>query len=124
MRLRHLPCALVAAALSLACGVGGSSGPADTQSPLVRIDDPVQGAQVGRQVLIAVTAQDDIGVDRVRILIDSVLLVDLAFPPYRTIWNTNSVADSTDHIISAEARDAAGNKGLVTVTVHVVHELQ
>ena len=124
MRIRLIPLAAVMATLSVACGVGGTTGAADTSPPLVVIDAPAAGATVDRNVSIDVRAVDDVGVDKVRISVDGVLLVDLFSTPYHASWNSNSVPTNTNHTITAEATDFSGNKFSVSVGVHVVHEAQ
>ena len=123
-RFRLLSFAAVTATLSLACGVGGSKNPTDTSGPLVVIDAPAAGATVDRNVSIDVRAVDDVGVDKVRISIDGVLLVDLFTAPYHASWNSNGVPTNTNHTITAEATDLSGNKFSQSVGVHVVHEVQ
>ncbi len=83
---------LVAALLcSLGCG-GGTSAPSDGSSPQVRIDAPAAGATVGGQVSIDVTATDNFGVDKVRILVGGTLLQELYTSPFHAVWNTSQLA--------------------------------
>jgi hypothetical protein len=70
---------------------------------------PTAGATVGRQVLIEVAAVDDIGVDKVRFLIDGVLLQEVFTAPYQVTWHTNSLVDGSLHTIRVEALDVAKN---------------
>lgn len=103
-----------------ACG-GGTAGPSDGSSPQVRIDAPVAGATVGGQVSIDVTAVDNFGVDKVRILIDGVLLnnAEIYTAPFHATWNTSSLADGSVHTIRVEALDVAKNIGTTSIQVTV-----
>lgn len=109
---------LSAAALLGSCSL--SNGPAaDGSAPLVGIDAPAANATVAGSVAIDVTAVDDFGVDKVRILIDGVLLAELFSTPFHAIWNTQSVTNNSSHVIRVEASDVAGNVGSKSITVTV-----
>ena len=109
---------LAAAALLGSCSL--DNGPAsDGSAPLVGIDAPAANATVAGSVAIDVTAVDDFGVDKVRILIDGVLLTELFSPPFHAVWNTQSVTNNTSHVIRVEASDVAGNVGSKSISVTV-----
>lgn len=101
-----------------ACG-SGSSEASDGSAPQIRIDAPADKSTVGGQVSINVTAIDDFGVDKVRILIDGTLLTELFEAPYHAGWATAALANGTVHIIRAEALDHARNIGFTTISVTV-----
>ncbi len=123
MRLISWVPVLSALYVAAACA-NGSSLPSDGSAPSVRIDAPLAGADVGRQVTIDVTAIDDHGVDVVRYLIDNVLLIEQRTPPpFQVFWSTNLVPDSSSHTITVEALDVAKNKGFQSITVRVVKGL-
>ena len=107
MRLKHLWHSLGALAL-LSCG-STDPNPVDSQPPIVAITAPVDGATVNGQVSIDVTAIDDFGVDKVRILVDNTLLIELYTAPFHAVWNTSSLTDNSTHAIKVEAFDVAGN---------------
>ena len=104
-------------------GCGGGSSPApppppDTTAPTV---SPVQAppGTVNRIVTLTVTASDNVGVTEVRFFVDGVLLGNDATSPYSMDWDTSGETEG-DHMLSAEAQDAAGNigqSGGVIVTV-------
>lgn len=74
---------------------------------------------VNRIVTLTVTANDNVGVTDVRFFVDGVLLGDDSTAPYSIDWDTSAETEG-DHMLSAEAEDAAGNvaqSGNVTVTV-------
>jgi hypothetical protein len=97
---------------------GGGGG--DTQSPSVSITEPADDATLSGTVTVAADASDDVGVSGVRFTVNGRSLgSEDTTAPYAMSWNTLSFSDGV-HIISAVARDAAGNVGAaadVTVTV-------
>ncbi len=101
-----------------ACGVGGSEA-TDTGSPVVQITDPKDGDSVSVPVRISASAGDDIGVVSVRFFADSVQIAEDFTAPYNAIW-TGSTKTKGDHTLSAEARDAAGNKSFVSIRVSII----
>ena len=81
----------------------------DTTAPLVSIDTPAAGATVmGDSVPIRVTATDDVGVARVRFLVDGLLLDTDTTAPYSANWDT-TVATNGFHDLIAVATDSSGN---------------
>ena len=107
MRLKHLWQSLGALAL-LSCG-STDPNPVDSQPPFITITNPVDGAAVNGQVSIDATVVDDFGVDKVRILVDNVLLIELYTAPFHAVWNTSALTDNSTHAIKFEAFDVAGN---------------
>ncbi len=105
--------------LLAACGTGGS-GPSDGSAPLLSIDAPLNNATVGGQVSIDISAFDDFGVDKVEVFIDNVSLIVMFTPPFHTLWNTQPLANDSQHVIKVVAQDVAKNTAQrsVTVTVH------
>jgi hypothetical protein len=74
---------------------------------------------VNRTVTLSVTATDNVGVTDVRFLVDGVVLGSDTTAPYSFDWDTSAETEG-DHMLSAEAQDAAGNvaqSAAVTVTV-------
>ena len=123
---RILSCGLSLLVVLAISGCGGSSSqPAAIQSPPPDATAPTVSAvqapagTVNRIVTLTVTASDNVGVTDVRFLVDGVLLGNDTTSPYSIDWDTSAEAEG-DHMLSAEAEDAAGNvgqSGAVTVTV-------
>jgi hypothetical protein len=92
----------------------------DTTVPQVTISAPAGGASVTGTIQVTATATDDVGVAGVLFLLDgSPLGSEDNSSPYAVSWNTGTIAAGT-HVLTASARDAAGNLGAsapVTVTV-------
>jgi thermitase len=82
----------------------------DTQPPTVAITNPVNGAHVSGNVKINVSASDNVAVSQVSIYVDGVLKYTGTASPYTYAWNTQKVAKG-NHVITANAWDAAGNLG-------------
>ena len=106
-----------------ACG-STDPNPSDGSAPIVAITAPVQGAMVNGTVSIDVSAVDDFGVDKVRILIDGTLLIELYSSPYHANWNTSSLNDNSTHVIRVEATDVAGNLASQQISVTVLRGTQ
>src|SRR5581483_3861368 len=94
--------------------------PADTTPPVVSITAPANGATVSGTTTISASASDNDAVAGVQFLLDGANLgTEETTSPYSISWNTTTASNGS-HIISARARDAAGNTataGNVTVTV-------
>jgi hypothetical protein len=98
-----------------------TSSSTDTVAPTVSLTAPAPGAKVtGTSITISATAADDVGVAGVQFLLDGADLgTEDTASPYSIIWNTTTGA-SGPHVISARARDAAGNNTVasnIAVTV-------
>ncbi|MBL8210482.1 MAG: putative Ig domain-containing protein [Bryobacterales bacterium] len=95
------------------------SSPVSTDStpPAVSFLYPSTHSVHSGVVEVSAAAGDNVGVTSLRFLLDGAPLgVELSAPPYRATWNTALTADG-QHTITAEARDAAGNRGSASVTV-------
>ncbi len=93
----------------------------DTTPPTVSVTAPTGGATVsGSVVTISATAADNQGVVGVQFKIDGAATgTEDATAPYSITWNSTTVSNGT-HLITATARDAAGNNttsSSVSVTV-------
>jgi len=86
--------------------------PPDTTTPTVSTSAPASGASVsGSSVIVAATASDNVGVVGVQFKLDGANLgSEDTSTPYSITWNTTSVTNG-NHILTAIARDAAGNRG-------------
>ena len=83
---------------------------ADTTAPTVSLSAPVNNAIVGgTAITVSATASDNIGVAGVQFLLDgSNLGTEDTTTPYSITWNTTTTS-AGPHVLSARARDAAGN---------------
>src|SRR5262249_42625300 len=93
----------------------------DTVAPSVAITAPANGSTAGGSaVTVAANATDNVGVAGVQFKMDGATLgAEVTAAPYSMTWNTTAVANGT-HVLTAVARDAAGNtttSASVTVTV-------
>jgi chitodextrinase len=92
----------------------------DTVNPTVTVTFPATETTVSGQVAVAANASDDVGVLGVQFKLDGANLgVEDATAPYAVNWDTLASANGV-HVLSATARDAAGNSATaadVTVTV-------
>jgi hypothetical protein len=71
---------------------------------------PVNGTTVSGTVTLSATASDNIGVVGVQFLLDGIALgTEDRTAPYSISWNTQKVS-AGKHVLSARARDAAGNQ--------------
>ncbi|MCC7382839.1 MAG: PHB depolymerase family esterase [Deltaproteobacteria bacterium] len=86
-----------------------TGGVSDTTPPAVNVVAPVSGANISGTVSIRVDATDNLGVQRVEVLIDGSVAGQLTASPYTYSWDTSAVASGT-HRIGARAVDAAGNE--------------
>lgn len=94
------------------CPVGTWNGTScvvqDNENPTVTLTDPSDSTTVSGTILVAATASDNIGIDRVEFKYgDNLICTDNA-PPYECSWNTNAVSDG-DYSVAAHAYDQAGN---------------
>jgi hypothetical protein len=90
-------------------GNGGTPPPGDSGPPNVAITTPASGSTVFSLFQVSADASDDVGVAGVQFLIDGQLLgAEATTAPYSIIWDTTS-ATSGNHVLTALARDFAGN---------------
>ena len=123
---------LAATAVFFGCGGSGNSGnrqptppPPDTTAPTVSTVVVPAGSTVNRIVTLSATASDNVAVTEVRFFVDGVQIGSDTVAPYSMDWDTSGETDG-DHMIHAEAVDAAGNMAQsadITVTVSNVVQL-
>jgi subtilisin family serine protease len=90
----------------------------DTTAPAVRITNPENGSTVSGTVSIHVSASDNVGVTQLSVYIDNSLRCSSADSGYLSCsWNTRKLSGT--HMITAVARDAAGNSRQTTVYVSI-----
>lgn len=127
--IRVVPAAvslLITMTLSACGGDGGSAQepqpePMDTTAPTV---SAVQApAAINRTVALSVTASDNVGVTEVRFFVDGELLGSVASTPFSIDWDTSGETEG-EHILTAEAEDAAGNVGQSGETTVTVQNMQ
>ena len=92
----------------------------DNAPPSVSITAPASGATVTGSITVSATATDDVRVVGVQFTLDGTNLgAEVIAAPYTTLLKTTLIASGT-HVLSAVARDGAGNIGTaapVSVTV-------
>ena len=92
--------------------------PADTTPPTVAITSPT-GGTVSGSVTVQASASDNVGVARVDLLANNVVVATSNVAPYAFSWNTTSYANGSV-TLAARAYDAAGNAATsANVTVNV-----
>jgi regulation of enolase protein 1 (concanavalin A-like superfamily) len=81
----------------------------DTTLPNVAITTPVNGSTVSGTVGVVATASDNVGVASVQFLLDGVNFgAPVTAAPFTVVWNTQAFTSGT-HLLTAVARDFAGN---------------
>jgi hypothetical protein len=112
---------LVAKAYDRAGNVGSSAGVTvnvpDTTAPKVSFTSPAANSTVPNSCKITVSATDNVKVTQVKISCDSALLITLTSSPYTCSWNTRLLAKGP-HTLTAEAYDAAGNRGMASIPIN------
>jgi hypothetical protein len=92
---------------------------ADTTPPSVTLTSPANAATVSGVITVTANASDNVGVVGVQFLLDgNDLGLEDTGAPYSTSWNTATVSNG-QHVLTARARDAAGNTATSSVTVTV-----
>jgi hypothetical protein len=95
----------------------------DMTAPTVALTAPAAGMVAGA-VTVSASATDDVGVVGVQVKLDGVALgAEMTAAPYAVAWDTKAVANGA-HMLTAVARDAAGNVGTsAAVSVTVANDL-
>jgi hypothetical protein len=88
-----------------------NNAPADTVAPSVSITSPAAGARVSGNVVVTVSASDNVGVVKVELYVDGVLKATSIASPFTTKWNSRQAAPG-NHTLQTKAYDAAGNSAL------------
>jgi hypothetical protein len=110
-------------AAAMASAMGGTAPAADTTAPTASITSPSAGATVGgtadSMVLVDLTASDNVGVVRVDLLVNGVVVASDETGPFGFGWDSTGRSGMVD--LSLKAYDAAGNSSTsAIVTVNVV----
>ena len=96
--------------------------PPDTTAPTLTLSTPANGATVTGLVALAASASDNVGVVGVQFVLDGVALgVETTTAPYQRSWNTAAMSNG-GHVLTAVARDAAGNREMASVTVTIAND--
>lgn len=91
----------------------------DTTKPVVVIVSPMDGSTVSNNVTLTATATDNVGVAGVQFKLNGVALgAEDTAAPYSYTWNTTTAANGA-HVVTATARDAAGNT-TTSIAINVV----
>ncbi|MBN1930634.1 MAG: S8 family serine peptidase [Desulfobacterales bacterium] len=96
---------------------------ADTQAPTVSITSPIDCSSVSGSVVVKVSAEDDIGIERVELYVNQNLFSASASAPFDFYWNTEGYAEGW-YELSVIAYDAAGNCGQSSPTTVYVSNLK
>jgi len=95
------------------------AGPADTTPPGIQFVSPINGAIVTGSVTVSANASDNVAVVGVQFKLDGTNLGnEVLAAPYTVTWNSTQTSNAT-HTLTAVARDAAGNRTSVNVSVGV-----
>ena len=86
----------------------------DTTPPSTSITTPTNSATVSGNVVVQATASDNVGIQRVELLINGAVVASRTTSPYSFSWNTSNYVNTT-HSIRTRAYDAANNSTLSTV---------
>jgi len=93
--------------------------PEDNVPPVSTIDAPADGSTVSGVANVVVSASDNVGVTRVELYLDNVLLAADNSEPYSIPWDTTK-NENGNHTLMARAYDAAGNEGLSPIITVMV----
>jgi chitodextrinase len=95
----------------------------DRRAPTIVISSPANNQTISGVVSITADAADDLGVVGVQFFVDGAkFLEEVTTAPFSVTWNTFQTYNTT-HILTAVARDAAGNtttSAPVTITINNV----
>ncbi len=100
--------------------VGGTTTPpiTDTQKPAVSFAKPSSGSTASGTVAVQINAADNVGVQSVRLAIDGSFIATASTSPYTFNIDT-SLYSNAPHILTAEARDLAGNIATTSISITV-----
>ena len=93
----------------------------DDIHPTAVITEPASGQTISGNVLVETLVIDNIEIDKVEFYINSqIVYTDSIAPDYNYLWNTDSLPDDENYVISIIAYDEVGNEGPSTaITVHL-----
>ena len=93
----------------------------DDIHPTAVITEPASGQTISGDVIIETLVTDNLEIDKVEFYINSqIVYTDSIAPDYNYLWNTDSLPDDENYVISIIAYDEVGNEGPSTaITVHL-----
>jgi len=93
----------------------------DDIHPTAVITEPASGQTINGDVFIETLVTDNLEIDKVEFYINSqIVYTDSTAPEYNYLWNTDSLPDDENYVISIIAYDEVGNEGPSTaITVHL-----
>ena len=93
----------------------------DEIHPTAVIIEPASGQTISGNVLVETLVNDNLEIDKVEFYINSqIVYIDSTAPEYNYLWNTDSLPDDENYVISIIAYDEVGNEGPSTaITVHL-----
>ena len=93
----------------------------DEIHPTAVITEPASGQTISGNVLVETLVNDNLEIDKVEFYINSqIVYIDSTAPEYNYLWNTDSLPDDENYVISIIAYDEVGNEGPSTaITVHL-----
>ncbi|MEO0095947.1 MAG: Ig-like domain-containing protein, partial [candidate division WOR-3 bacterium] len=91
----------------------------DKEPPLVEITNPADDSYVNGIVLITAEANDNKGVDSIKLFIDDYCVAQFSKSYAYYLWNTDTLLHNSLHFISAIAIDPSMNVGADTITVTI-----
>ena len=93
----------------------------DDIHPTAVITEPASGQTVSGDVLVETLVTDNLEIDKVEFYINSqIVYTDSIAPDYNYLWDTDSLPDDENYVISIVAYDEVGNEGPSTaITVHL-----
>jgi len=96
---------------ALSSAVTATTPALDTSPPTALVTAPAAGSVVSGSVTVTAAASDNVGVAGVQFLLDGAPLGgEDTTAPYGVTWDTTTTSNGV-HVLSARARDAAGNTG-------------
>ena len=93
----------------------------DDIHPTAVITEPASGQTISGNVLVETLVTDNLEIDKVEFYINSqIVYTDSIAPDYNYLWNTDSLPDDENYVISIIAYDEVGNEGPSTaITVYL-----
>ena len=93
----------------------------DEIHPTAVITEPASGQTISGNVLVETLVNDNLEINKVEFYINSqIVYTDSTAPEYNYLWNTDSLPDDENYVISIIAYDEVGNEGPSTaITVHL-----
>lgn len=89
----------------------------DTANPTTTITAPAAGASVFGPTTVTATANDDIGVTQVALLVDGVQVGVDTSAPYSFSWNAAAVGPHTLQTVATDGVNKTGSSAIINVTV-------